>query len=484
NNATTTMTITDLNDDSLAHCASYLSLQDISNVAMSCHSLQRAAYSDSIWQRLFREQWPQELPVSSSRASGVREAYLSRHTVEQFKFVDPLLAIFYTEPKPFYTLLLGKNDIIFSQDSSIRMMKPDSFLSGRDSFLILNDHNAHITCMRLYPLSETSLIRTGAQGKDLLVTSSADHSFRLWWKGSYQRCCRGHNGPVSTLSDQLLGDSNGKLLASSGEDGTIRLWSLSSSGKCGKHALKATFYRHEKPVKLVSVSGHSTSLLVTISNDSKVRVWDTTTSSAVCSSSCVGMTSLTGSPVDMKCHESLLYVASGSSVVTIDLRTMKKVTTRAIYQPLCSLAIMPIKSLICTGGIDKAILWDIRRSQETLNLKPMTELDGHTGPVTLLHMDPYKIVTGGPDDLNINIWGPGTATQTNSFSCFHPEEANTTYGCSAMAVNGCQIVTASYGVEQGVVRYWDFSKLSYPVAEYENEIGSKFWAPRSYLETD
>lgn len=85
-----------------------------------------------------------------------------------------------------------------------------------------------------------------------------------------------------------------------------------------------------------------------------MRVWDTSTSSAVRSSCCVGMTSVPGVPVDMKCHESMLYIASGSSVVTIDLRTMQKVTTPAICKPILhSFSIMPSKSLICTGGIGK-----------------------------------------------------------------------------------------------------------------------------------
>lgn len=80
-------------------------------------------------------------------------------------------------------------------------------------------------------------------------------------QGSCQRCFRGHNGPVSTLSDKLLGDSSAKLLASGGEDGTVRLWSLSSSAKRGQHALKATFYGHEKPIKLMSVAGYELAAL-------------------------------------------------------------------------------------------------------------------------------------------------------------------------------------------------------------------------------
>lgn len=75
-------------------------------------------------------------------------------------------------------------------------------------------------------------------------------------QGICQRCFRGHSGPVSALSDKLLGDDIGKVLASGGEDGTVRLWSLSSSGKRGQQALKATLYGHEKPIKLMSVAGY------------------------------------------------------------------------------------------------------------------------------------------------------------------------------------------------------------------------------------
>lgn len=483
---TATTRITDLNEDSLAHCATYLSLQDLSNLATTCKSLKRVAYSDPIWQHCFREHWPHEL----LQTSGLREAYLKRRVaVQQFKFVDPLVAgLYITDAKPFDHIILDKNDITFSQGSLVQMKNIDSFLNGRDGFTALSDHNARITCMRLFPLSETSLFRSETQRKEnVLVTSSCDHSIRLWWKGSCQRCFRGHNGPVLTLSDKLLGDGSAKVLASGGEDGTVRLWSLSSSGKRGQHALKATLYGHEKPIKLMSVAGHRTSLLASISKDSKVRVWDTTTSSAVRSSCCVGMTSVPGTPVDVKCCESLLYVAAGSSVVAIDLRTMQKVITVAIYQPkLCSFAIVPSKPLICTGGIDKAKLWDIRINQETLKPEPVAELDGHTGPVTLLHMDPYKIVTGGPEDSYINVWETDTGVQTNSFICCPSDAASSSsgMGCSAMAVNGTRIVTASHGEDHGLVCFRDFFNATCAVSKREDVLISKFWDPQSYSDGD
>ncbi|KAG6656389.1 probable E3 ubiquitin ligase complex SCF subunit sconB [Carya illinoinensis] len=481
-----TTRITDVDVDSLAHCAGYLNLQDLSNLAMSCKYFKRVAYSDSIWLRWLRDSWPDHILSSSSQALEVRDAYMARRTaLQQFKFVDPFVADFYTVPQPYSHVVMDKNDVVFSQGSMIGMMKIDSCLSGRQSFIMRSDHNARITCMRLFSLGGTSLFKSDAPGSEnILVTSSCDHTIRLWWKGSCQRCFRGHNGPVSILSDKLLGEVGGKVLASGGEDATVRLWSLNSSGKRGQQALKATLYGHEKPVKLMSVAGHKISLLVTISKNSKVRVWDTATSSAVRSSCCVGMASVAGAPVKMKCHESMVYVAAGSSVISIDLRTMQKVLTAAVYQPnLYSFEIMPSKSLICTGGNGSVMLWDIRRNQETLTPGPIAELESHRGPVTFLHMDPYKIVTGGPEDSYVNVLETDTFTQTNSLICCSTEEASTSSGCAGLAVNGYQIVTASYGEEHGLLRFRDFANAACPVVESGDERASKFWDPQSYSDS-
>lgn len=310
---------------------------------------------------------------------------------------------------------------------------------------------------------------------NLLVTSSFDHSIRLWWKGHCQRSFRGHNGSVSTLSDKLLGDRPSKILASGGLDGTVRLWSLDSSGKRGQHALKATLYGHEKPVVLISVAGHKPSLLVSISRNSKVMVWDTATSSTVRSSCCLGKSTVPGAPKAMKCHESLIYIAAGSSVVAIDIRTMRQVFKVNHQEELHSFQMLPEKSLICTGLAQRAMLWDVRRGCDIKKGEAVAELDGHIGNVNLLHMDPYKIVSCGAEDFRVHVWETGNGRQGSSLICCPQYNSRPGFGCSAMAVNGCRIVTACNDVDHGGLCFQDFNNAMVPSSSDSSILQSKFW---------
>ncbi|XP_020097916.1 probable E3 ubiquitin ligase complex SCF subunit sconB [Ananas comosus] len=468
-------TLEDLDADALAHCARLLGPRDVAAMAMASKPLRAAAYSDSVWSRLFTERWP--YICASSGALGVREQYIRRHTaLQQMKFDDPLECYFTGYSISPSHIMLDRNDIFVAQGSIVQRLTLDLPGALPVACETLRYHGSRITCMRLFPIINTSLFRNEAQNdENVLVTSSSDRTIRLWWKGRSHRCFKGHNGPITALSDKLLGDGRSKVLASGAEDCTIRLWSLTSSGKI--HPLTLTYHGHEKPLSFLSVAWHKASLLVSISKDSKVRVWDTSASSSSSSSSCVGSTSLSGSPIAMKCYESLCYIASGFQVTVIDLRTMRKAFTAAVHGPkMYSFEMLPSKWLICTGGEDKAMLWDIRRSQESP--KCVAELDSNSR-VALLHMDPYKVVTGGPFDYHVNVWETGTGALANTLDCRVPGEPEKVYGLSAMAVAGCRIVTGGCADDPGALYYRDFTNCSVPVSSPGPDSVSKFWEPRS-----
>uniref|UniRef100_A0A9I9EA76 Uncharacterized protein n=1 Tax=Cucumis melo TaxID=3656 RepID=A0A9I9EA76_CUCME len=75
------------------------------------------------------------------------------------------------------------------------------------------------------------MISSFEQPRQTRILTMSHASIRLWWKKTFQ----GYNGPVSTLSDKLLGDGSDKVLASGGEDGPVRIWFLSTSGKRGNN---------------------------------------------------------------------------------------------------------------------------------------------------------------------------------------------------------------------------------------------------------
>lgn len=465
-------TLLDLDADALSHCYGFLDIRDISNLSMTCKPLARVAYSDCVWNRLFREKWP-HCSVSSG-ATGVREQYLARHTaLHQLKFCDPWEIHFnYLYTGPASHLFLDRNTIILSHGSRILRTRVDFAGIHHEEPLIA--HGARITCMRLFPIVETSFFRNGMQPEDnVIVTSSSDRTIRLWWKGRSQRCFKGHSGPVLSLADTLLGDSGSKILASGGEDCTVRLWSLNPSGK--QHPLVSTYHGHEKPLSFLTVAGHKSSLLVSISKDARIRVWDTSASSSNLSS-CVGMTSVTGQPIAMKCHDTLCYIAGGSFVTAIDLRTMQRAFTAAVHGPkIYSFQMLPSKCLMCTGGKDKTLLWDIRKSQgHPEGPEPVAELEVKHNTVKFLHMDPYKIVTGGPFDYRVQVWETGTGFLANSLDC-RPDTREVA-GLSAMVVDQCRIVTSGCSDYPEFVCYRDFSGCSLPVSlEDLGAAGSKFW---------
>lgn len=114
--------------------------------------------------------------------------------------------------------------------------------------------------------------------------------------------------------------------------------------------------------------------------------------------------------------------------------------------------------------------------------EPLAEFDGHAGRVTNLHMDPYKIVTAGAEDFYVNVWESKTGAHANTLACGFPGERSSCF-CSAMAVDGCRIVTTSYDEREGVVRFRDFSNASSPIVKYENVHASKFWSS-TYSDTE
>jgi len=124
--------------------------------------------------------------------------------------------------------------------------------------------------------------------------------------------------------------------------------------------------------------------------------------------------------------------------------------------------------------LTRALLWDIRKAQELPNT--VAEMQSN-GPVTLLHLDPYKVVTGVLSDGEVHVWKTQTGDLLNTLGFGEPAGVRSTV--SAMAVDGCRIAMAGRSPEGSVLHYRDFSTSSAPVSlpGKEKEV-SRFWRPQ------
>ncbi|KAJ8546075.1 hypothetical protein K7X08_018658 [Anisodus acutangulus] len=207
-------------------------------------------------------------------------------------------------------------------------------------------------------------------------------------------------------------------------------------------------------------------------------VWDTATSC------CVGKSTVPGAPKAMKCHESLIYTAAGSSVVAIDIRTMCQVFKVNHQEELHSFQLLPEKSLICIGLAQRAMLWDARRGCGMQKGEAVAELDGHIGNLNNLRMDPYKIVSGGLEDFQVHVWETGNGRRASSLICCPQCDSRPCFGCSAMAVNGCRIVKACNDGDHSTLYFRDFNNATVPIASASSILQSKFLGPQSQSDTE
>ncbi|OQD94832.1 hypothetical protein PENSOL_c023G07534 [Penicillium solitum] len=102
----------------------------------------------------------------------------------------------------------------------------------------------------------------------LLASSSRDHTVRLWdtATGALQQTLEGHTDSVWSVAFS----PDGRLLASGSDDKTVRLWDTATG------ALEQTLEGHTESVQSVAFSPDGR-LLASGSHDKTVRLWDTAT---------------------------------------------------------------------------------------------------------------------------------------------------------------------------------------------------------------
>eukprot|EP00850_Spirogloea_muscicola_P000238 SM000001S04640 [mRNA] locus=s1:1436818:1439728:+ [translate_table: standard] len=257
-----------------------------------------------------------------------------------------------------------------------------------------------------------------------------------------------------------------------------------------EHTARVSCLRSVPATSVAAARAGTDDLLLSASYDHTIRVWNASGKTA----SWAKGQALVSSPVAARTGRSkVLYLPSitVSKVATVGFGSNPTLDDRIVIISLSQCAIVPaykpsvsIRSLaVCgttmaTGTNDKAAqLWDLRAlgSQST----PLATMTGHRGPVSMLHLDSYKLVSGGKSEQAVHVWDSNTGNEITQLSCaLGCEDEDARPRVVVLAVQGPKVVlTTRYPA--GVI-FRDYSNCCTPLGKVSpsDEGGhakSKFW---------
>ena len=264
--------------------------------------------------------------------------------------------------------------------------------------------------------------------KGLLASAGDDGTIRLWdpSTGHEQAVLTGHTGPVNSIC-AVRG-----MLASGGNDGTVRLWNPATGRQ--QKLLRA----HTGPVTTVcAIKG-----LLASAGGNVVRIWDPGTGREV--ATLTGHTDWVKAvcPVRLR-GQDLLVTASKDLTVRLwqpETGTQETILEEdAAWMTTLRSVTVDGRSLLAASTIDGTVrLWDPMTGRDHAILR------GHTAPVNEVCMVGGRLATAS-NDMTVRLWDPNAGRQEAIL------EGHADWVSSVCAVDG---MLASAGGDR-TVRLWD-----------------------------
>ena len=285
---------------------------------------------------------------------------------------------------------------------------------------------------------------------------SEENVVQLWdaQTGAHKKTFTGHTKRVNSVAYS----SDGKIIASGGADGTVRLWEIATGkqkvvlGRTGW--IDFLFPWLNPPVNSVAYSSDGNTV-VTTSWDHKLRLWDTRTTKLKAI-----LTGHTG-PVDAVVYSpdgKTIAAAAGLKDNTVRLWDAGTGETRAVltgYIHISSVAYSPDGKTLATSGDSRGNslqLWDV----PTRKLKTTyTEHTDGTLSSMVFSPDGETIAAVGVEDDTVRLWSSGTCKHKATFK---PVNTDREYDISSVAYspdgNTIAVVGGYYKQHKGTVYLW------------------------------
>ncbi len=304
----------------------------------------------------------------------------------------------------------------------------------------------------------------GAGGQAVLATGGQDGTIRLWNPSTGVRAgvLAGHTGGLravaalagsarpaapmgSTRSAAPAGSVGAAVLASGGEDGTIRIWDT-RAGICT--AVLGGRTNHSG--RVLSVAAYrgldGRAMLASGGEDGTIRIWDPAATGAGTTAGPGGTTAASTT--------ALGTTALGTTALGAAARVLAGHTGRVLA--ITVITAPDGRTLLASGGDDGTIrIWDPERDSRAVRT-----LAGHPGPVwtvTVLDRgDEPPLLASGAGDGTIRLWDPATGRPDGEPLTGHTGRVR---ALAALRLRDGRTRLAS-GSDDGTVRVWDLATRS------------------------
>ena len=283
-----------------------------------------------------------------------------------------------------------------------------------------------------------------------LASGGADEVIRLWDLSKIESSkpknlniepvlLEGHTGWVRSLDFS----PDGGLLASSGADGTARLWRL-PKGKLHRTYTTHKTHKAQYPAAIAVAFSADGAQLVVCADDRTIKRYDAATGAELQSLS---------AGADLDKYETAVFSADGSWLVassgsrTIELRRVAAGgETRMLESRVNAInaaTFSPDGRWFASGNQDMTLtVWDV------ISGRAVARLDGAAGSVTAIAFSPdsQRLASGGKGGV-ITIWDVGAAREARRWTA-HADGVN----ALLFTPDGAQLISA--GVDS-IIRFWD-----------------------------